>query len=341
MSQNNSEKLLSGIVKKTNFRCPAVKAGHWATNQSGGMGLGPKVNELIYRFIHSSKHVYRLGGLTRPVYEVTPQTTEMLCTRAILVAEEFMRHNEIKKGRDFVLMDGTPWDQIVGSELFGYDILYICVFWKQDKPIIAVVTGPRKWLKTASAFAALDVESSMQVTIVEYDENDEDHVRLNKLRNAIFSQTNFKLLKDFGTPIVKAVEATTDPENEYPIAAANYVDDVVWYVDRPHRHHHILQSTEYQDMLSRSGYRRDHADGVVQGFLTNHGNFVTRYRAMLMAIDNSMIVDTPQMSVMLTRAKAKQFSPIEANMGGILHERDQHENGFMISVTPLFSEDLF
>lgn len=335
MSQNNSEKLLSGLVKKTNFRYPAQFSGHWGANPSGAIGLGPKINDLLYRFVKGCKHVYRLGGLTQPVYEVSPQTTESLCMRAILVAEQFMRQNPEKKGRDFVLMDGTPWSDVVNSELYGYDILYICVFWKQDKPVIAIITGPRKWQKTEGTMCSHIVEQSMQFTIIQYDEDEEDIAQLYRLRNAIFSQTNFRLLKDFGTAIIQAVEATIDRENEYPVAAANWVDGVVWYVDRPHRHHHILQSREYQEAYA--GQQRNE----VQGFLTNHGNFVTRYRAMLMAVDNKMIVDTPTMSVMLTRCESKLFHQEDPKMGGIWRERDMDERGYLISVTPLFSEDLF
>lgn len=335
MSQNNSEKLLSGLVKKTNFHFPAKYAGHWGANPQGTVGLGPKVHELVYRFAKTCKYVYRLGGLTQPIYEMNPQTTEALCMRALMVVEQFIQQNPEKKGRDITLMDGTPWTDITNSEVFGYDIIYICLFWKLDKPIVAILTAPRKWQKTAGTMCSHVVEETMQTTIVEYDENDEDVTRLYKVRNAIFSQTNFKLLRDFGTPIVRAVEATTDHENEYPIAAANCVDGVVWYVDRPHRHHHILQSKEYWEI------HQGRQENEVQGFLTNHGNFVTRYRAMLMAVDNKMIVDTPQMSVMLTGYKAKRFHEIDDQAGGILRDRDHARLGYLVSVTPLFSEDLF
>jgi hypothetical protein len=176
----------------------------------------------------------------------------------------------------------------------------------------------------------------MQVTVFELSPNDNEVSLLHKLRNAIFSSTNFNMLRDYGSAIVRAVEATNTIDNEYPIAAANYLDGVVWYVDRPHRHHHILQSQEFQEAVAG----RSH-DGIIQGFLTNHGNFVTRYRAMLMALDNRMIVDTPEMAVNLGRHEQKAFHPEEEKMGGILRDQDAGWGGFRVAVVPLFSEDLF
>lgn len=335
MSKTNSSELITGLVKKTNFRFPAGYAGHWAANQSGSMGMGPKINELIYRFATNAKHVYRCEGLSRPIYEINPQVTEQLCMRALAYVNQFMGENPKKQGRDLVLMDGTAWANVTPSETFGFDVMWICVFWKMDIPTVAIVTGPRKWMKAQTQWS-LTVESSFQVTILKYDPRESEYDVTQKLRNAIFSSTNFRQLKDYGTPIVQAVEATIDQQNEYPIAAANYLDGVVWYVDRPHRHHHILQSKEFQDAM----VGRNH-DNVIQGFLTNHGNFVTRYRAMLMAIDNKMIVDTPEMSVQLTRHEQKAFRHEEAQMGGVLRETDAGWGGFRVAVCPLFSEDLF
>lgn len=330
MSNNNSG-LLNGIVRKTNHRYPAGVAGHWAIS---GAGLGPKVNELVGRFVTSCKYVYRAGGLSRPLFDLNPQTTEALCHRALAYVNQFMGEHPTLEGRDFVIMDGTAWDAVVPSDLFGYDVIYIAVFWRSKTPVVAIVTGPRKWLKTTT-MASLVVEASLQVTIINYDPLDSHAATTQKLRNSIFGSTNFNQLKNFGTPIVRAVEDTIDQGNEYPIAAANWLDGVIWYVERPHRHHHILQSVEYQE-ASKGNHDRE-----VQGFLTNHGNFVTRYRAMLMAVENKMIVDTPEMQVMLTRSSSKMFHPMETQMGGIIRERDKEEKGFLISVTPLFSEDLF
>ena len=341
MSNNNSTVLLSGIVKKTNFRYPAQFSGHWAANANGSNGLGPKVNELIYRFYTSCKRVFRVAGLSSPVQDMNPQTTEILCRRAFIFVKQFLLENPQKQGLPFTLLDGTPYDALVPNEQFGMDVLAISVFWNGDRAVIANVIGARKMLKTKSTWASVQVDASMQCVVFEWDQNVDEFETVRLMRNSIFSSTNFQLLKNYGTAIVRAVEETINQENEYPIAAANYLDGVVWYVERPHRHHHILQSQEYQDMLKNSGYPADKADGVVQGFLTNHGNFVTRYRAMLMAVENSMIVNTPEMSVGIAANGDKMFQPIEARMGGIIRPNDQTGKGFRVCVVPLFSEDLF
>uniref|UniRef100_A0AAU7PF42 Uncharacterized protein n=1 Tax=Burkholderia phage vB_BgluM-SURPRISE13 TaxID=3159457 RepID=A0AAU7PF42_9VIRU len=336
MSNNKSTVLLNGIVKKTNFRYPAGFAGHWAANANGNNGLGPKINELIYRFYTSGRRVYRLPGLSSPITDMNPQTTELLCRRSIIYVKQFLLENPQKRGMSFTLLDGTPWSDIVPNELFGMDVIAISVFWNGDIPIIACILGPRKMIKTPSTWASSVIDASLNVVVFECNPDEDDFETVRKMRNAIFSSTNFQLLKNYGTAIVRAVEETIDQENEYPIAAANYLDDVVWYVERPHRHHHILQSKEFQDAIAG----RSH-DLIVQGFLTNHGNFVTRYRAMLMAIDNRMIVDTPEMSVGIAANGDKMFQPIEARMGGIIRQNDETGKGFRVCVVPLFSEDLF
>lgn len=337
MSNSNSDpQLISGLVKKANFQYPASVAGHWAVNRAGVNGLGPKINELVGRFANAGKHVYRLNGLSQPVFNLTPMLTEALCRRALTLVRQFMHENPNKQGRDFVLMDGTPWADIEPSTIFGYDIIYICVFWKSETPTVAIVTGPRRWVKTKTVYSVA-VDSSFQLTFINFDPKDEYEVIGQKLKMSIFNSTNFYQLSNYGTPIVRAVEETIEQTNEYPIAAANYLDGVVWYVDRPYRHHHIFHSKEYQEIakVPVEGQRE------VQGFLTNHGNFVTRYRAMLMAVENGMIIDTPSMEVGITLSSYKSYHPMEKYMGGILRERDDNEDGYRICVTPLFSEDLF
>lgn len=337
MSNNNSKvELIDGLVKKANFQYPAVTAGHWAVNRPGVNGLGPKMHELVGRFISATRHVYRLAGLSEPVYDLTPRTTEDLCCRALLFLEQFMQENPRKKGMDFVLMDGSPWNSVNGSSIFGYDVIYVCVFWKAEEPVVAIVTGPRKWVKTTTLYSKV-VDSSLNVTFLHYVPKESYESIVRKLRASIYNSTNFYQLSHFGTAIVRAVEDTISQDNEYPIAAANYLDGVIWYVDRPYRHHHIFHSKEYQEVAKV----RTEGQREVQGFLTNHGNFVTRYRAMLMAVENAMIVDTPAMAVGITASSYKTYHPVEKHMGGILRERDVDEEGYRICVTPLFSEDLF
>jgi hypothetical protein len=137
----------------------------------------------------------------------------------------------------------------------------------------------------------------------------------------------------------------TQEENEWPVAAATYLNNKLFVVDRPNRHHDIAQSTEYHAHLDISG-----DEECVQGFVTNHGNFVNRYRAAHMAFrfrcftdPTTYSVKAKPIAVLLTEDTETRPMHVYRHRG-IVQEDDiivNHPVSFYVCDFALFSEDLF
>lgn len=162
-----------------------------------------------------------------------------------------------------------------------------------------------------------------------------------KLSPIRFSQTPHNPIS-----LISAMNACIDIQfkrkYEYPIAAATFLGDKVFYGDRPLRHHHVVQSREYHEHKAHHDEERS-----VQGFLTNHGNFVHRARAADMALMNRCMLDPISYN---TDVQVERF-PVDIDtlerpqfvqrFTGILQRRDLGPQGVSQAKLQLFSEDIF
>lgn len=65
------------------------------------------------------------------------------------------------------------------------------------------------------------------------------------------------------------------------VAAAIKFGDVVCFVPRPGRHHHVVRACADNGMPTPIG----HGPGIVQGFINHHGIFLNRMEAALEVIE--------------------------------------------------------
>lgn len=142
------------------------------------------------------------------------------------------------------------------------------------------------------------------------------------------------------------VEIACRQENEYPVAAATWIADKVFFVPRPYRHHDVVQSQEYHE------YKAKNLDAMsIQGFITNHRNFVSRKRAMEMAVRCKSFLDP--MSLVVSNQMEMAYSEIEKQnppdklaelalrFMGIHQEADTGRDGYVMRDVALFSEDMW
>ena len=318
-----------GLVKTTPFLFPANKRS---------AEFNPSIIRALEEFHFNTPRVFRAEGLSNPIANVTTVSTEDMCRRALATVLKLLEERPAIQAHQAALtiVDGTGFPDSVATD-WGADICYVNVFWNGSKnPVIAVVMGRRKRVRTYTHYH-LEDKTHRHAVVFEYDMRSNGYGSIAKMRKEIINSTNFHQLQEYGTVIRKALAETTHENQEYPVAAAVYHNDVVWYMDRPNRHPHIVHSKEFHDAKGES-----HGADVVQGFLTNHGNFVTRYRAMYMAMKWRTVASDLPMQAVVTGSAMKEYKPIEKGMGGILQPEDlEIGNGYRIIMTPLFSEDLW
>lgn len=324
-----------GIVKTMPFQFPAKKRPEF---------LQPVVQKSLDEFNRNSMHLVRVPRLSSPVEYTAPHVTEMLCRKAFEIAQNVIIHRPQMVNIPFTIIDGTPWGDSVPSKKPGLDIVYINVFWQDCSPVIAVCIGSRRIVKNSKVFRT-EEEKNRYSIIFEWVMHETEEESSARMLKAITNSTNYHLLKSFGTCIAKAISKTCDIGTEYPVAAAVYLDDVIWYADRPYRHPHIVHAVEYLK-AKNIGKPRDPNDPTareVQGFITNHGNFVTRYRAMYQALKYRMILDAEELTLKIGPSSVKQRfeNEIETKMGGILKPEDSLKDGYQIAMTGLFTEDVW
>lgn len=82
--------------------------------------------------------------------------------------------------------------------------------------------------------------------------------------------------------------------NETIAAAAVYYDGLIYSIDAPARHHHILRAMVKHDVDDAAMSPR------YQGFVTNTGRFVDRYEAAKIARAANQLIRQPTPKDMLT-----------------------------------------
>lgn len=325
-----------GIVKSMPFKYPATKRVEF---------LQPNFQKSLDEFNRNTMHLVRVSRLSSPVEYSAPHVTEMLCRKALQIAQEVIIHRPQMYGFPFTIIDGTTWGDSVPSKKSGWDIVYINVFWQDCSPVIAVCIGSRKIVKNSKVFRVEENEQNRYTIMFPWVMHEPEEAVIANMHRAITNSTNYHLLKNFGTCVAKAISGTCDINVEYPVAAATYLDDVIWYADRPYRHPHIVHAVEYLK-AKNIGKPRDQEDPKareVQGFLTNHGNFITRYRAMYQALKYHLILDAEELTLKIGPSSMKQGQDgeIESKMGGILRPADSLKEGYQIAMTGLFTEDVW
>ncbi|HEX9135949.1 MAG TPA: hypothetical protein VF905_03255 [Nitrospirota bacterium] len=325
---SNKEELPVGLVKKKAFSL----LPHTRSTM-----LNPRIEVSLIEFNENTSTVFRVAGLSAPIEIPDMDAPEALCKKALAASVFVLRnHPELHKV-PFTIIDGTTWDKVVPTRTFGLDIQFINIFWQGEKPVIAVQLAERKLVKTAGKSFHLNSGIGFPI-IFQYDPDRSEDENLLHMRRAVGRPGSGAAFYEYGQCIVDALVQTCRPELEYPVAAASYLNDVIWYVDRPGRHHHVIHSQEY--LAEKKDRSADDANEV-QGFLTNHGNFVGRYRGMLLAVRNNMIIDTPPFLVGLKSCEEKMYREIEQHMGGIIREEDRQAGGYRVADVALFSEDMW
>jgi hypothetical protein len=323
----NEDEMVVGLVKKKAFANPA----HVRSTI-----LNPCVAHSLVEFNENTAIVFRIAGLSKPVEMPSLETPEVLCKKALAAVIYVLRNHPELHQVPFTIIDGTNWADAVATRTFGLDIQFVNVLWQGTKPVVAIQLAERKLVKTGKVY---HLNNTVSFPIIfQYDPDLTEAENNQRLHRAAGLPGNGAAFYEYGQCIIEALFQTCRPELEYPVAAASYLDDVVWYVDRPGRHHHVIHSKEYLDV------KRSLKEGngeEVQGFLTNHGNFVNRYRGMLLAVRNNMIVDTPPFLVGLTCCEEKMYREIERDMGGIIREEDRQAGGYRVADVALFSEDMW
>jgi hypothetical protein len=295
--------------------------------------LNPYIDHSLVEFNENCAVTFRIAGLSAPIELPSLDAPEGLCKKALATVLYVLRKHPELHCLPFTIFDGTTWEKAVATRTFGLDIQFINVFWRNEKPVLGVRLAERKVVKNSKHY---HLNNTIAFSIIfEYDPDLSEDQNLLNMRKAVEHPNSGAAFSEYGECIAAALADTCRPELEYPVAAASYLDDVIWYVDRPGRHHHVVHSKEYMDV--KQGRHNDE----VQGFLTNHGNFVTRYRGMLMAVTNGMIIDTPAIEVGLKGCEEKMYRDIERHMGGILREEDRMAAGYRVADVALFSEDLW
>lgn len=338
MSENNKEDTPRGLVKSIKFNpFPSPRT----------LSLGQTIRESLTEFNQNTAYIVRVENMSQPVVGPHYGTKEELCLKAVRIAAKTISSRYELLGVPFTIVDGTPWDKVTASQ-WGLDIVFINVFWDLGQPVIAVMLGKRKRIKCSKVYHMEDNASqfplifpiatwwteemlteSVKANVEKFNQNQ-------KGRGAIYPEEMFYF--QHLDVIWSSLKHTVVERVEYPIAAATYLNGVVWYVDRPYRHFHIVHSMEYLEAKEKIEPEKQL---MIQGFLTNHGNFVTRRRAMHMAATKGIVINSGGIVLIMTRSDLKKRHDVEAQMGGLLFMSDLTNDGYPVAETPLYSEDLW
>lgn len=331
VKMTEKEEGIRGLVKSMPFHFPPQE-----TLPLYGLTL----QQMLEDYTMNAPIVFPIAKLSNPIDPTEKDVYRRLSIRAIEAVKTHVYTNRQLIGVDFVLIDGTAWADIPDKPKWGKDIISVVVTWKTGYggyyAVVGVTVGTRRFMKgharyhqeaTHAKWNALfifDIDSPIRT-----EQTVEEH---------LMKKNDHALFLEGGPLLLESVNKTKDIQVEYPVAAANYLEGEVWYVPRPCRHHHVIHSVEFQEARDKHG--RDKK--VIGGFLTNHGNFMTRYRAMYKALCVRAVAKyIDGQKVTLTTSTNREFATVERGMGGILLPEDLTGTGYRISNTPLFSEDLW
>lgn len=284
-------------------------------------------------FCNNTVRVFRIPALSKPTDMGYGPGEHKLSMYGFSFADEFIsRHPEVI-GTDFTLIDGTTWYDGENTKT-AMSIHAVNVMWENGIALVTVILGYQRMVKTSKLFHMRtghpwpiyfryrpgEGVATVGARVADY------------IGRRTFDPINYQDSR----LVMLALSGCRNPMVEYPVAAATKLGDTVWYVDRPYRHHHVIHSPEYLEakaaVVKESGMSWGRHE--TQGFLTNHGNFVERKRAMRMALDQCAIIDSDNLYIKSGFTKEPLYT-------GILQLEDMTPEGVRIGMTDLFSEDLW
>jgi hypothetical protein len=326
MENKVNKEIVRNLVKTKAF--PAVP------HIRGQVLLSPVITHSLTDFSENTDKVVRVSNLCAEQPMMTQKLAHLFLVRyAFEIIRRILITRRNLRGEAFTIIDGTTWADSMDSRGMVGCILFANVYWDEGMPIIAVVLGRQKTLKTDKVYRIQEKERT--AVIFEYDPMLLDEEMDKRLIEAVETSSSGAQFGKFGKVIAKGLTTTARADNEYPVAAATLYDDVIWYVDRPYRHFHISHSEEFLQALLK------HAPPAIQGFLTNHGNFVSRYRGMYQAYKNNMLIDSEGVALQMSASEVIKRYDIEGKLGGIIQADDNTGFGYRVSMTAVFSEDLW
>lgn len=327
MSKTDKDELIQGVVQRMPFSRPPRKA------------MVPDMasfKEKLEYYVRNCPYVFRIEGLSSPVGLQSNSVVarmmiyQELVRKAIIFANQFLKEKPELEGKHLTLIQGTTYDASQDSKEYCWDILSVSIIWRYSGPNYLIRIGKQCFRHTVATWANLEPGSDFVVAI-KYSEFYDDETLKREITEALAnSGLNINQEMAHGQVLDKAIEDITRLNVEYPVAAASLINDEIWWVDRPYRHHHIYNSVEYIKPKSH-----------VDGFLTNHGNFVTRYRAMWMAAISNQVIESATTLLKTQAAQDKAYDPVYEHASGLRQEIDGPGLLYRIGATPLFSEDLF
>lgn len=271
--------------------------------------------------------VIRVPGLTGGTLPKSESRVTALASHVFEILRMVFRDNEHLIGTDLTVLDGTTWYDGVAVNVPVLDVDFVNVLWNGYTAHVVVAMTNLKTIKH-EMFYRRRIGETAYVTFHFDIREPTPSIYIISYGAGITLPTNYFAKGGVG---VDAMNRIDSPLLEYPVAAATLLGGTVWYVERPYRHDHIVFAEEFLKEKDRLNI------GVgTQGFLTNHGNFIGRKRAMVMAVENRMIIDMHPVEIGVSYTyDPKRYSGLIQNSDRLLGD------GFRIANVSLFSEDMW
>lgn len=309
-----------GLVKKTSYK----------TNP---LHKSVDIENPHLSFHKNTSRVFRIDKLADSILTSGNRINERYLTMSVVDHIcKALTAGRLNKGLDCTIIDGTAWGDAVATKEAKFSVLYANVFWQDNEIMLVVMLGYQRTYKTTKLFRMQ--ESNATPVFVRFRPDEDSSVISARITDYLNRRSYDPVSYQDSSTIMYALAGCFNPMIEYPVAAASLLDGFVWFVDRPYRHHHVIHSPEYIAAKKLVPIRRTAEEWEVQGFLTNHRNFVHRKRAMHMAVKQQMPVDSEGCHVQFGRMK----NPLH---GGIIQAEDIHQYGMLVSAIDLFSEDIW
>lgn len=312
--------VLPGLVKRLRYNPNPIKEGFPYENPS-------------LQFTENAPCLFRVDRFSAPTEAAYAVGELILAKRCYASVLQILKENPGRRLVDFTVIDGTTWYDAVEHNQAVCPIA-ANVMWDGKVALMTVLLGYQNTVKTSKLFHMRTGYTWPIYFRFQLGEDDEEVHR--RITYYINNRNQIPLTYADSFLMATALSRCFNPMAEYPVAAATKLDDFVWYVDRPYRHHHVIHSPEYlqarKEVLARPEAKLERFE--VQGFLTNHGNFVSRKRAMYMAVKHRTTIDSEG-------AQVKNGFTTKDPYTGIIQEEDMSDYGVRICMTDLFSEDLW
>lgn len=291
------------------------------------------VMELMDQYHDVAKGIHRITGMGQLKANYSEMISQL---RVILVKLRMYINNPNVTTKTGTIVDGTFYDNIEpNKKCLGIE--YINHLWVDDKAYACIVIGHLEWHITPSLYwkRTSDVRSMVVVPLEDLSfESIAACFTKDMISTDNYAVNAFKL----HSRLFEMVQGIASKNEEYPVAAAIYNNGTVFEMQRPYRHHHVIQTKEYSD------HNKAQAEGkvVIQGFVTNFGHFIGRRRALFLAAKKQMILTDMKMSMISTDAEQFfRYPEIESKMSGKFNGADALEKTYAVADTGLFSEDLW